>query len=436
MKRALVAVLALAGCRNFNQALIDCFENGVCIDGGSAGAGGGSAGGGSTGGGSTGGGSTGGGSTGGGAGGGAGGSAGSAGGGSGGGLGGGANGGGAAGGSGGGASNPNVWGLVPGEQVLLAAPGTVAETTLAVTRPIGASDLVELFVERPDGGALALPNTFALNGNVAFESFLTVWAPSQWDAGALPFSVAAYSKNTGLLLARTQLQLVHRAPSPTLLVDDDVRGSNPPLTLLPSDEDVAWRDVLGGRDAGFDRFVLPAISDGGELRGVIDGYSNVVWYLGEDYSSTALGPENEETLVAWLGDGGRRFVFSSVAYLYWWEGDWMTVARPFIRDQLGAIGADYAYESGIRQFSGANVEVPYGGFNSVQLSYLNPSPTTDVLIRETTPDSGLAVTTRYRTDAGSTVVFSTIGPEAIRPPNAGDTQRRLMHFLLDGAGFP
>lgn len=440
-RRLLVVLFVLCACRDFDEAIELCLTNGICVTdagAGGGGGGGGTAGGGVAGGTSTGGGGgTAGGTAGGGTAGGGTAGGGTAGGGT---AGGGTAGGGTAGGgaAGGGMVNPNGWGLYASQSTLSVAPGTVVVSELEVTRPTFNFDEVELFIELPDGGPGEVQADFSSNAGIVTDTTLTVWAPFPWDGGAIPFSIGVYVEGGGALLARAQLQLVGQPPRATLLIDDDGAGTNqPPMAPPYSTEDRIFVDGLAERGISFDRFVLPYITDGGELTApLINRYANVIWYTGDTWSGLyAFTPQNESVAAQWLDQGGKRFVLVSDAYFYSvGASSWTSTTSAFVSRYLGGRGTMYLDDSTPHRFAGPGVNVPYGT-SSYYIAYLNPKPETQVLFTETIPDSGYPVVTRYVTDAGSISVFSGFNLEEIRSPDAGGTRKAVLKALLDASGI-
>jgi len=448
-RRALTGGLLLLACHDFQGALGECIDAGICVVGGTSGgssaggsatAGGGVSGGSTTaGGGQTAGGTAGGSST-------AGGAA-TAGGMAGGRAGGMATAGGAtAGGMGtaggfataGGFVTDGGWAIRMLNAPLTAAPGSVAIGYLEVSKPTFNFDSLELFLFTADGGPSGLVHDFTSNDFPFDESELIVTVPFPGDGGPIALSVALYQAGGGAYLAEVPFTVVPRAPAPLLVVDDDSSGANQG-GILTSDEDEAWFDALSQRGIAFDRLVMPYTeSDGGQTPlALLDAYDQIIWYHGDVWAGWAAFPPDQEAAVnTWLDRGNKRFVIAGSSFLYRFTPSWTSFNNVFANRQLGIAGFDYVDEAGQKTFTGPGFHVPYGytAF-CCEFTLVNPRPATQVLFTQTTPDSGLAVSTRNVTDAGSTVVFLGFYSGEVRAPDAGGKQRDVVRALLDASGI-
>ncbi len=324
------------------------------------------------------------------------------------------------------------------QSTLSAAPGTVAVGYIEVSRPTFNFDGLELFLLSADGGPAGAQGIFTSNNFALDESELMITVPFPGDGGSLALSVALYQAAGGAYLAEVPFTLVPRAPAGLLVVDDDAVGGNQggPLT---SPEDRAYFDALNQRGIAFDRLVMPYVeSDGGQTpQELVDRYNQLIWYCGDTWAGWAAFPLDQEAVVStWLNRGGKKLVLSASAYMYRFTESWASLNDPFANQQLGVVGFDYREDSTQHTFAGPGFNVGYGlGTFSNDVTYVNPGAGTTVLFSESVPDSGLPVATRHVNGAGSTVVFVGFGVDEIRPPDAGGKQRDVVRALLDASGI-
>jgi hypothetical protein len=317
--------------------------------------------------------------------------------------------------------------------------GTMGITDVTLSRPMFNFDDLDLAAQWPDGGAYEGFTVFTSNGSYFTDTALTLSAPFPWDGGAVTLQIVASQAGGGPEVARTSLQLVPRQVS-TLLIDDDGVGTNQGNGLALSPEDAIFDSILRARGTAFDRFVMPYSTDGGELLdGVLNRYTNVIWYTGDTWSPLfCFLPENEAQLARWLDLGGKHLLFDSDSYFYAvGESSWTSVSNAFVEQYLGGVGTQYLDATAQYMLAGvsgqptAGLTVRYGTSDDY-LDYLNPGPGTDTLMTE----SGKAVATRHLTDGGSTVVFAGFDFVEFSGFDAGGVRRSTLNALLDATGIP
>ncbi|MBS1152256.1 MAG: hypothetical protein H6Q89_3954 [Myxococcaceae bacterium] len=238
---------------------------------------------------------------------------------------------------------PGTFSVAADPAVLTLGPGGSGVSTLTLTRPALTFDelTIALVGNGADDGGLTASVVY--NGFYFVSSTMTVRVPLPFPAATYDLAVTA--SLDGGEVARTALQVIVRAPHPTLLVDDDGTANNTSRSALPpSENDAFLTGALTSAGVPYDTFVMPYFWDGGPgplTFEQVQGYSAIVWYTGEKSGLRNVTASDELLLARWLDQGDRKLILLSDNYMYDEGTPWAATKNPFVVEYLGAIGGSF-----------------------------------------------------------------------------------------------
>ena len=212
--------------------------------------------------------------------------------------------------------------LRPASQVHIGPPGSIVTHTVRVRHvgQGGGTDDVSLALDGASWLTQLSAPSLSLSPCASATVILTVTVPAAagWDARDVVTLTAQSSISPAL--APTAV-ITTKAPAPILLVDDD--------RWYPQEE--KYEAALADGAFPYDYWHTgPAGDDpaqGSPPLDVLQRYPTLVWFTGYDWYAPLTAAE-EESLAAYLDDGGRLFL-SSQDFLYYHHDD------PFSRNYLG-----------------------------------------------------------------------------------------------------